>query len=191
LSLPSEAESPHLESPGASSLSTEIVDDLLRLEGGAVGTGFGLFVGLPLVSGGFVLLAGSWRYVSLYLDGPSDELAKYLLGWALLAIGGLAALGGETWYLDSRSRTFVRTWRALRWTLRTRVVEFERIVAVRCVRLVVGGDAHEAFAVEIDIGNDKNCRLATRAHLQEALAMSARLCQLLDLPLGEARKTSG
>jgi hypothetical protein len=186
LSQPSKADTPSV------SLDSDLEEpDPFRLEGGAVGGGFGLFVGLPLVATGIVLLAGSWRYVSFYLDGPSGELAKYLLGWILAALGALAALGGEVWYLDSRSRTFVRTWRFLRWPLRSRSVEFTAIEAVRCVRLVVGNGAHEAFAVEIALPNDKKCRLASRAHLHEALAMSARLCQLLDLPLGAARTKPG
>jgi len=182
LSQPSKVDHPHepLDS------GTDAAEPF-RLEGGSAGGGFGLFVGLPLGVTGIVLLADSWRYVSLYLDGPSDELAKYFLGWALVAVGALASLGGETWYLDARSRTFVRTWRFLRWELRSRSLDFEAIEEVRCVRLVVGNGAPEAFAVEIALPGDKKCRLASRAHLHESLAMCARLCQVLDLSLGERR----
>jgi hypothetical protein len=158
--------------------------DRFRLEGGSVGDGFGLFVGLPLGLTGTVLVAGSWPYVSFYLDGPWSELGKFLLGSLLVLIGILAALGGETWVLDSRSRTFVRTWRVMRWTWMRRVADFGSVREVRCTRLVVGDGAQESFAVEIVLPGDKICRLATRANLLEALAMSATLCGLLDLPLG-------
>lgn len=147
-----------------------------------------MFAGLPLALTGIVLIAGSWRHVSLHMDGSVAEIAKALVGWTLAAGGLLAALGGETWFLDSRSRTFVRAWRLSRWTWRRRVVDFGAIGEVRCTRQVVGNGAQESFAVEIVLPGDKICRLAVRAHLHEALAMSARLCELLDLPLGRGSK---
>lgn len=149
-----------------------------------MGTGFGLFMGLPLALTGIVFVAGSWRHVSLHMDGPPLELAKYLFGVALVLAGAMAALGGETWVLDPRNRTFVRTWRLLRWTLRRREVGFDAVRAVRCTRIVVGDGVHESFAVEIVLPGDKICRLAARSQLHEALATSARLCGILDLPLG-------
>jgi hypothetical protein len=96
----------------------------------------------------------------------------------------LAVLGAESWFLDSRSRTFVRSWRLSRWTLARQVVGFDAVKSVRCTRMVVGNGAQESFAVEVVLPGDKICRLAARARLQEALAMSAKLCELLDLPLG-------
>lgn len=158
--------------------------DPFRLEGGSAETGFGLFVGLPLALTGIVFVAGAWPYVSLYMDGPPLEMAKYLTGLALVAVGVASALGGETWVLDSRTRTFVRTWRLVRWTLTRRVVGFDEVREVRCTRIVVGDGMQEAFAVEIVLPGDRICRLAARSQLHEALAMSARLCGILDLPLG-------
>lgn len=152
-------------------------DRPLRLQGGAVGEGFQVFLGLPLVLGGIVLLAKSWRYVPANLQAPPDELAKFLVGWVLVAGGALAAFGGEVWFLDSRSRTFERTWKFLRWPLRRRVVDFGRISAVRFSRQTGIDGAHHAFRVELAIEGGAPFPIANVASVGPALELSVRMAK--------------
>lgn len=156
----------------------------MRLEGGSVGGGIGVFAGIPLVIAGIALLGDAWNQVSIYLDGPGPELAKALAGWVLAIAGSALALASDSWVLDERSRTFARRRRLLRWTWWRNAVGFDSIRAVRCTRQIAGNGAHEAFAVEIVLPGDKICRIATRVGLQEALETAAWIGEVVDAPVG-------
>lgn len=161
----------------------------VRHQGGSSGDGFLAFAGYPLLLMGIVLLASSWRYVSFNLEGPSDELVKFLAGWISLGAGILAVSGGEVWYLDARSETFVRSWRVFEFPVHQRSIGFDRIDAVRFSHLPARRGSHQSFRVDLEMANGSVFRVANPVTVAEALELSTKLCRILSKPWGDT--TSG